>query len=153
MQRRRTPGGVTADGRTGSFAAVTLSAEDTVAIQQLAAAYCHHVDDGNGEGVAALFTDDGELEIVDLTHSIGSEQIAENSALFPQVFPGGRHIVQNVWIEGDGDHATMRAYLSNVVTGEQPTQLQTGRYRDELVRTSDGWRFTKRHLTLDGPLF
>ncbi len=132
---------------------MTLSTEDIVAIQQLGAAYCHHMDDGNGEGVASLFADDGVLEIVDMVKSTGHDEIVANCSVFPQVMPGGRHIVQNMWVEGDGDTATMRAYLSNVVAGDEPKAVQTGRYVDEAVRTDQGWRFSRRTLTLDGPLF
>lgn len=132
---------------------MTLTADDIVAIQQLTAAYCHHMDDGNGEGVASLFVDDGVLEIVGLVRSAGRDEIIANSSVFPQVMPGGRHIVQNVLVEGDGDTATVRAYLSNVVAGDTPTAVQTGRYHDEVVRTDQGWRFRHRTLTLDGPLF
>lgn len=132
---------------------MTLSTDDIVAIQQLAAAYCHHMDDGNGAAVAALFTDDGTLEIVDMVKSTGPEEITANCSVFPQVMPGGRHIVQNMFIEGDGDTATLRAYLSNVVAGDSPKAVQTGKYDDEAVRTADGWRFSRRTLTLDGPLF
>lgn len=132
---------------------MALSTEDVVAIQQLAAAYCHHIDDGDGEAVASLFTSDGTLEIVDVVQSVGREEIATNSAFFPQVMPGGRHIVQNVWVDGDGDTATLRAYLANVATGDTPRPVQTGRYHDQVVRTADGWRFSQRTLTLDGPLF
>ncbi len=132
---------------------MALSSDDVVAIQQLAAAYCHHMDDGDGAAVASLFTDDGVLEIVDMVQSVGKEEITANSSVFPQVMPGGRHIVQNVWVDGDGDTASLRAYLSNVKAGDTPTAVQTGRYNDEVVRTSDGWRFSRRTLTLDGPLF
>lgn len=132
---------------------MSLSTDDIVEIQQLAAAYCHHMDDGDGEAVAALFVDDGVLEIVDLVVSTGHEEIAANSSIFPQVMPGGRHIVQNMWVEGDGDAASLRAYLSNVAAGDTPRAVQTGRYRDEVVRTEAGWRFSRRTRTLDGPLF
>ena len=47
----------------------------------------------------------------------------------------------------------MRCYLSNVTVGDRPVAIQTGRYVDEVVRTDDGWRFARRTLTLDGPLF
>lgn len=132
---------------------MTLSSSDIVEIQQLAAAYCHHMDDGNGAAVAALFVDDGVLEIVDMVKSVGHEEITANCSVFPQIMPGGRHIVQNMFVEGDGDSATLRAYLSNVTAGDTPTAVQTGRYADEAVRTDQGWRFSRRTLTLDGPLF
>lgn len=132
---------------------MALHTDDVLAIQQLAAAYCHLIDDGDGEALADLFTDDGTLEIVDLVTSEGREQLVANGGMFPDVMPGGRHIVHNTWITGDGDTATMRAYLSNVQAGESPRYVQTGRYVDDLVKTGDGWRFRHRTLTLDGPLF
>ena len=132
---------------------MSLTTDDIVAIQQLGAAYCHHMDDGNGAAVAALFTDDGTLEIVDMVKSEGHEEITANCSVFPDIMPGGRHIVQNMFVDGDGDAATMRAYLANVVVGDTPTPVQTGRYVDQAVRTADGWRFSSRTLTLDGPLF
>lgn len=131
---------------------MTLSAEDTIAIQQLAAAYCHLIDEGDGERFADLFTEDGVFEIVDLVTASGREELAGNAVMFPEAIAGGRHIVQNVWIDGDGDAATMRCYLSAVRAGERPEAIQTGRYVDEVVRTGAGWRFARRTLTLDGPL-
>ncbi len=132
---------------------MTLSADDMIAIQQLAAAYCHLIDAGDGERFAQLFTDDGVFEIVDMVTATGHDELAGNAVMFPQVMEGGRHIVQNEWIEGDGDTASMRCYLSNVTVGDRPVAVQTGRYVDELVRTDAGWRFARRTLTLDGPLF
>lgn len=132
---------------------MALSTDDIVAIQQLASAYCHHMDDGNGEALADLFTADGVLEITDLVTSTGRDEIIGNGSMFPQVIPGGRHIVQNVLVEGDGDQATVRAYLSNVIAGDTPVQKQTGVYRDQVVRVDGEWRFSHRVLTLDGPLF
>ena len=130
-----------------------LHADDVVEIQQLLTAYCHHMDTGNGVGVAGLFTDDGVLEIVDLMTSRGSDEITANCSAFPEIIPGGRHIVHNIWVEGDGDQGIAHAYLSNVIVGDKPQTGQTGTYRDEVTRTSQGWRFTHRVLTLDGPLF
>ena len=86
-----------------------LSADDMIAIQQLAAAYCHLIDEGDGHRFAQLFTDDGVFEIVDMVTSTGPDELAANAAMFPQVMEGGRHIVQNEWIEGDGDTAPCAA--------------------------------------------
>ena len=131
---------------------MTLSTDDIVEIQQLAAAYCHLIDSAQGDRFAKLFSPDGVFEIVDLSTATGHEELAANAEMFTQFMPGGRHIVQNQWIEGDGDTATMRCYLSNVRVGERPEAIQTGRYVDDVVRTAEGWRFARRTLTLDGPL-
>lgn len=134
-----------------------MRSEDVLAIQQLASAYCHHIDGGDGEAWADLFTPDGVFDIVDMIAAEGREALVQNALMFPQFLPGGRHVVQNVFVEpdaaGDADKATMRCYLQFVVVGDEPKIVQTGRYVDDVVRTDDGWRFARRTLTLDGPLF
>jgi 3-phenylpropionate/cinnamic acid dioxygenase small subunit len=134
---------------------MALTTEDQLAIQQLGAAYCHLIDSGRGEEWADLFTPDGVFEIVDLMTTEGREALVGNANVFPEMMPGVRHIVHNMWVnEGDtADTATMHAYLSNVRAGDETQWVQTGIYNDDLVRTADGWRFARRTLTLDGPLF
>lgn len=136
---------------------MNLPVEDVLAINQLAAAYCHLMDAGDGAGLADLFTPDGVFEIVDLMTSNGADELAQNTALFPQFVPGGRHVVSNVWASpdpaGDANRATVQCYLTTLIAGDTPQLLQTGRYVDEVVRTDAGWRYARRTLTLDGPLF
>ncbi|NNE73540.1 MAG: nuclear transport factor 2 family protein [Acidimicrobiales bacterium] len=131
---------------------MALSADDVAAIQNLASAYCHHIDRGDGESYADLFTPDGVFEIVDLTTATGREELSANAVMFPQVLEGGRHVVNNVFVEGDGDAASMQCYLTFVMTGDQPAIHQTGRYQDEVVRVDGEWKFARRTLTLDGAL-
>lgn len=63
-----------------------------------------------------------------------------------------RHVSSNVLIEHDGDIAHCVSYLTIFSACEGAlTALSTGKYEDELVRTADGWRFTRRHIELDLP--
>jgi len=134
---------------------MALTIEDKLAIHELASAYCHLIDAGRGPEWADLFTEDGVFEIVDLITTEGREALVANATVFPEMMPGVRHIVHNVWVtEGSTtDTATMLAYLSNLRAGDKTEWVQTGIYKDDLVRTPDGWRFARRTLTLDGPLF
>jgi len=132
-----------------------LPVEDIVAIEQLAAAYCHLIDAGDGDAFADLFVPTGVFEIVDLVTATGRDELAQNAAVFPAMLPGVRHLVQNIWITADAanpDRAHMRAYLVNISVGDKPAFVQTGQYVDALERTDGGWKFATRTLTLDGPL-
>ena len=131
---------------------MSLSTGDIAEIQNLAGRYCHLMDAGDGENCAALFAPDAVFEIVDLMTSEGREAIAGAVQMFPQVLPGVRHLVTTMAIDGDGDSATMQAYLLNLNVGDEPSLKQTGTYADELVKIDGHWHFARRTLTMDGPL-
>ena len=126
-----------------------MSTEDIIAIEQLVARYNMAIDDGDGDGYAATFDDDGELVLPDST-------IAGRDALV--AFGGGakdravriRHWVNSQIVTVDGDRATARSNLMVLrVGGEGPAVLLTGRYADELRRTGSTWRFSRRVYTPD----
>ena len=52
-------------------------------------------------------------------------------------------------VSGEGDEATGRCYLTVLIAGAQPQLLMTGRYRDTLRRSADGWRFVRRDFDAD----
>lgn len=64
-----------------------------------------------------------------------------------------RHVVSNLVVESEtGDAASVVSYLTLVaVAGGKAAVLSTGWYRDQLVRTSDGWLIRDRYLYLDLP--
>jgi len=126
-----------------------MSAEDIIEINHLTNRYNQAADSGNGEAFAATFTEDGVLEMP------GSDPIAGRNALvasgdsFPQLIEGVRHWTNNQVVDIDGDSATASCYLLLMGAGSPPTFMTTGIYSDELTRTDQGWRFTKRSVSLD----
>ena len=60
------------------------------------------------------------------------------------------HQLSNIAINVDGDTASARTYVDAVLmtpdgqSGVNPV----GFYDDELVRTPDGWRIARRHVTI-----
>lgn len=60
---------------------------------------------------------------------------------------------QQVTIAADGATATQRCYLQaqHTIRGTEGGDnfIIAGRYEDELARTADGWRITRRHLIVD----
>lgn len=64
-------------------------------------------------------------------------------------FPVTQHLMSNVDITLDGDHARVRTMVTNpqgAATREGPLHFfyVGGRYEDEFVRTGDGWKIARR---------
>jgi uncharacterized protein (TIGR02246 family) len=128
-----------------------LSTDDIVRIQGLAARYNHAVDSGDSEGFTAVFTEDGVL-------SAGELQVKGHDALgdFAKRFAGSvrepRHIAHNIVIEGDGDKATLKAYIQMFILSGEPGQqvvATSGKYNDTLIKENGSWKFTERVFTAD----
>jgi uncharacterized protein (TIGR02246 family) len=128
-----------------------LSTDDIVTIQGLAARYNHAVDSGDSEAFSAVFTEDGVL-------SAGELQVKGRDALgdFAKGFAGSvrepRHIAHNIVIEGDGDKATLKAYIQMFIMSGEPGQqvvATSGKYNDTLVKENGSWKFTERVFTAD----
>lgn len=128
---------------------------DRARIRELTARYNHCFDDGDVDGFAATFTEDGVMEVVGGFTVSGRDGLAGMCSHTPY---GVVHVTTDATVEVDGDRATQ--YVTVLVLArpkpdaapdERSTALQrSGRYLDDLVRTADGWRFARRTVTLDG---
>ncbi len=128
-----------------------LTTDDQVAIQALAARYNHAVDSGDGTAFADAFTEDGVLDAAGrlVEGRAALEQFAKE---FAQRMRSPRHIATNLVIEGDGERATLRAYLQMFALEGDPGHQQiaaSGKYADTLVKEDGRWRFERRVFTAD----
>jgi ketosteroid isomerase-like protein len=127
---------------------------DLEAIRDLARRYAHHVWQNDVASVAALFTEDGEMDPGIRPPIKGRAELLEG---FQQMLLGGsvfRPFVQQHVVDLAGDTATGTCYidLRAVVDGE--SMIGGGWYEDRYTRTPDGWRFRARKIVLAfyGPL-
>ena len=120
-----------------------LSSEDRLEIMDLAARYNHAIDFGDAGAWAATFTADGTFEMPGRSLS----GAAELEAFAKQAQAGTRHWTNNLLIEGDGDHATLRCYLCLQKNGSGEP-LTTGLYTDELRKVDGRWRFAVRKVSI-----
>lgn len=69
----------------------------------------------------------------------------------PEMLPGLRHLASNIVVDsdGDGNTATGSAFLLAYNVAEGFQVLASGRYTDQLTKTSGGWRFTDRVFVAD----
>ena len=113
-----------------------------------------HVDAGDYEAAANIYTEDGFWIAGDLEMH-GREAICESMRKgLPSVFV--QHMIQNIVVNViDEDHADAVLYATVYRQGKAdmlPTTLPsigpwfTGRQDNKLVRTSEGWRIARKDI-------
>ena len=130
---------------------------DRARIRELTARYNRCFDDGDADGYAATFTEDGVMEVAGGPSTKGRAALAEMVRRTPY---GIVHVTVDATVEIDGDRAIQDVTLlvvnrppHDAPRDERLSKVQrSGRYHDELVRTADGWRFEHRTAILDGGL-
>lgn len=123
-------------------AADALSAQDYFEIQQLYSRYNVAIDSGDAEGYASTFTPDGVFNTMS-----GHDALVGFVKTWREKLNGAtrKHWNNNLQISGNSIQATGHVYLMLVDIGTKPASiLTTATYTDTLVKTKDGWRFTRR---------
>ena len=132
-------------GAVSPLSAEELTAEDHAAIHQLYARYVQAIDFGDALAWADTFTPDGSFgdSVTGREALIAfAEQYHEENGDAP------RHWYGALVLTPTADGAEGRCYAVTF-NSRARSLMWTGTYRDALVRTADGWRFSSRHLTMD----
>jgi hypothetical protein len=121
---------------------------DRFEIQQLLIDYSTAIDKRRFDDLDRVFTSDAYIDYRAMGGVDG--RYPEVKAWLAQVlpnFPAYAHMLGNFDVRIDGDTASSRTICFNpmVLGGEQNQILFCGLwYDDEFVRTSDGWRMSRR---------
>lgn len=137
-----------------------LTPQDHEDIRQLLARYNIAIDLGHIANWVDCFTPDGVFECIGLPDGSalggrheGADALRAYAESHFSINKGrARHWNWNLLIDAVGDDgATMTSYLNahSAGQGDSAVLRATGIYRDELVRTDDGWRFATRQVTID----
>jgi SnoaL-like domain len=124
------------------LAASGLSAQDYFEIQQLYARYNNAIDAGDAEGWAATFIPDGVFNTF-----VGHDALVNFVKTWREKLGGAtrKHWNNNLQVTGNSKEANASVYLLLVdFSTKPPSIVGTASYTDSLVKTKDGWRFTKR---------
>lgn len=138
----------------GGDAAVTgadVPADDRQAIVDLTVAYCWAIDGNRWDDLDAVFTPDAHAELGRSCDGLPAIKSRIEEALGP--LDDSQHMVTNhqVTVSADGATGTCRCYFHaqhvRRAAAGGANFIVAGRYEDEVVRTSDGWRIARRVLT------
>lgn len=119
---------------------------DRLEIQQLLVNYSTAIDSCQFDDLDAVFTEDAYIDyrVTGGTHGKFPEVKAWLKEILPN-FPAYSHMLGNFDIRVSGDTATARTICFNPMVFNEKQILFVGIwYVDELIRTADGWRMTRR---------
>jgi len=133
---------------SGAGAAALAALVDRQAIVDLTIAYCWALDMHEWDELDDVFTSDA---VADLGGEYrGLDAIKGRVADVLLKVDASQHVVSTHQIRIDGDRATCRCFLRaqhvKLDLEGGTTFMFAGRYEDELVRTTDGWRIARRRL-------
>lgn len=149
--KKVTPARVVATKKT---TAPSSWAEDQLAILQLLHKYCHAVDRGTAEDVAALFHERGVLlpRFESDKRYEGREAVYGWYARYMENFRAKvrflRHKIESPVIEINGNAATSVCYLDadSIANVNNVASVAFGRYDDALIKDGGRWWFKERTI-------
>lgn len=136
-----------------------MTAEDS--IRNLMFLYCEHMDAGNIDAVAEMFSDARIIGHDGATLATGRDEVRAMYARGNRTerTSGGRrskHLTTNVYVEVDDAAATAiaiaRSYWVLLVSTspDDPVRpILAGRYHDKFAQIDGAWRFTERAYLVD----
>ena len=129
---------------------MSLKTDNIVEIEQLLARYTKAADIDPSETMREIFTENGSfvVDAMDLKITGIDNIIAYFTESRTNSSGGVFHITSNLIIDISGDSASASSYLTVMQSGEEIKPLTIGRYSDELVKTSRGWRLKTRTVIL-----
>jgi 3-phenylpropionate/cinnamic acid dioxygenase small subunit len=113
--------------------------------------YATAIDQKDWTQFRTCFTDDCEADYGAIGVWRSVDEITEWMAQVHDACGHTMHRISNVAVSpGDGDGVVARCYVDALVLGPDNGAgvRAAGWYDDELVRTDDGWRITRRRFTL-----
>lgn len=141
-----------------SLKAQVQALQDRLEIQQLLVEYGHLLDTHDLVGYSRLFARNGEW-IGGFGRARGPREVLAMMQKYIGTAPydprnvKGFHLLTNMVIHVDGDHATAWSRIVYMVRNkdDKPVPAMGGHYDDVLVREDGHWRFQKRVVMMEIP--
>jgi 3-phenylpropionate/cinnamic acid dioxygenase small subunit len=123
--------------------------EDRQDISELLVRYATGIDRRDWPLFRTVFTDDCELDYGVIGVWNGVDAVAEFMEQTHAMAGHTMHRLSNQAITVDGDKAEARTYIDGLIMAadNESGVNAIGFYDDEIVRTPDGWRITRRRYT------
>ena len=121
--------------------------QDRLEITDALYRYSSAIDSFDTEGVRSVLADDVYAQYGNLDPVSGGDALAEWIAGATATITWQHHLLSVYHVDIDGDSATALSYLTSyqVFDGEPDVaKLLVARYHDELRRTPDGWKISRR---------
>lgn len=117
-------------------------------IVDLTIRYATAIDRRQYQLLSTVFTADADLDYGEVGHWTAAAEVIEFMDRAHAGAANTMHRMSNQVIVADGDAATARTYVDALILGPEGSGVNAiGFYDDEVIRTADGWRISKRTFT------
>jgi hypothetical protein len=121
---------------------------DRIEINDVITAYTRAVDTADWESLREVFTADAVIDYSSAGGPIGSLDEVIPFIKNMEGFERWQHVIGQIAVAFDGDHAQATAYFINPMVAKAPDGSEVvwevgGYYHHDLVRTPSGWRSAK----------
>jgi len=138
------------DDRLAALEATVNRLADIEDLRMLRLRYHDAINEGRPGDIAALFTEDGEVDFGYLGATVGRPKVARFFGNMGRVLESVTQFVHNHVVQVDGDVGTGSSYLEAKTVSKGVAHRVAGRYLDTYRRTPEGWRFARMEFV---PLF
>jgi hypothetical protein len=131
-----------------------ISAEDKLLIHELIARNGQYADYGDWKGLETTYAPSivTEMEGIPIKYEGISAQVEHAKESHQQTESKNRNYMFNIYISEEGEDVVANYCFINVNAGGAPMAAKivvSGRQRDTVVRTGDGWKIGRRYVTFD----
>ena len=117
-------------------------------IVDLTIRYATAIDRRQYQLLSTVFTADADLDYGEVGQWTGAAEVIEFMDRAHAGAANTMHRMSNQVIVVDGDAATARTYVDALILGPEGSGVNAvGFYDDEVIRTANGWRISKRTFT------
>ena len=133
--------------------------EDRQAVEAVLVSYAHQVDARDAEGVAELFTEDGQLQVPGAAPLIGRARIAKVYGRLLGALKSSTHVVSNFEVAFTAPDCVAvtcvlwawEGFDGSLHFGGAENRFSFGRYAAQLVREEEGrWRMASLAISFAG---
>jgi len=122
-----------------------VDAADRLELHEIPGRYGDCIDGRDWTGLARIFTDDAVFDLTDLGIPLLEGLAAIQRFMDVDAAHPLSHLMTNVYVDETPDGVRLS---SRIVAMREDRRIDSGRYRDAVVKTPDGWRISHRVFTL-----
>ena len=113
---------------------------DRLALHELPGRYGDLIDDRDFDGLSQIFVEDATFEVLgDVLEGLEGIRAFMRAANHPRT-----HLMTNVYVDETPEGVILRF---RIIAMRRDGRIVSGRYRDVVVKTDDGWRVVSRVYT------
>ena len=114
-----------------------MDTADRLALHELPGRYGDLIDDRDWDGLSQIFVEDATFEVLgDVLEGLAGIREFMRGANHPRT-----HLMTNVYVDETPEGVILRF---RIIAMRRDGRIVSGRYRDVVVKTDDGWRVVSR---------